>query len=119
MTESFDPLSFLTLGRQLAQQSGGEAHLRTAVGRAYYALYLYTRLKVLKKAYASHRKVFTLARQKDKQEGTAVADKLNDLYDLRKLADYHFEPVPYSDWKHVWSRARSIVDHILPQMQSW
>ena len=43
MTERFDPLAFLVLARELAGEGKDEAKLRTAVGRAYYALFLIAR----------------------------------------------------------------------------
>lgn len=45
MIQLLDPLTFLDLARDLTQRDQKEASLRTAVNRAYYALFLIAREK--------------------------------------------------------------------------
>ena len=45
MSEPFEPASFLKVAKDLADQQPDEARLRTAVGRAYYSVFLLARSK--------------------------------------------------------------------------
>ncbi len=119
MTQRFDAFAFLSLARELAAHSGDEAKLRTAVGRAYYALFLVAREKtnVREKRGAHQTVINTLRRQSGSR---AIADQLDRLRRLRHLADYDMFPADPTDrdWARNWSQARTIVDWLLPKLQT-
>lgn len=65
--EPFDPLNLLKLAQDLAN-IGGEAEFRTAVGRAYYSLFLLAREKTgaypAKKDDSAHALVINAVRKR-------------------------------------------------------
>ena len=119
MNQPFDPLEFLRLARRLAEQGTGERELRTAVGRAYYALFLVARDRTSVTATQGvHRAVNRAVRLRHGHRSTA--SQLNSLKRLREVADYEELPVDPSqrDWVVNWQRADTIATHILPRLQS-
>lgn len=103
---AFNPDGFFTVARQLTSDSVGEANLRTAVGRAYYSVFLVARnrLGVGDKTNV-HAKVIARLKAVDRTAG----DQLDRLRDLRELADYELRPQPIDvDWLHNWGKALSL-----------
>jgi len=96
----FDPLEFLNVARSL--RSGGEAHLRTCIGRAYYAMFLRARDNLADRGLIAptgfgedHGLVVTTLKSRRRW---AAGDKLNKLRKLRATADYSTStPVSESD----------------------
>ena len=120
MTQPFDPLDFLDLARELGARTQDEASLRTAVGRAYYALFIIARDKL---GFAMKRKaVHTLVTKELKRRRgyRSTADQLAALKRLRHTADYQMLPDNPSDrdWQNNWSRAEEIVNQILHKLQA-
>ena len=118
MTQPFDPVKFLGLARELASQGREEARLRTAVGRAYYALFLIARGKTgLRGKKATHRDVIKAVKKRNPSTG----HQLDALFRLRKLADYQLLPDNQNnrDWIQNWNRAEKIVNHVLPKLRSF
>ena len=117
MAKPFDPLRFYELASSLADQSPDEACLRTAVGRAYYAVFLIAQDRF--GISPECRRVNKLTIQKVKKADFATGDKLGRLKGLRVQADYYLIPSrEYEDWKKNWARAKSLVQDILSRIQS-
>lgn len=118
-TQPLDPLAFLALARELAGQGADEAKLRTAVGRAYYTLFLIARDKTgVKGKKHVHEKVISAV--KGRSGYRAVGDQLAKLRRLRVYADYHMLPERGTnrDWEMNWSIAIGLVDWVLPKLQA-
>lgn len=118
---SFDPLGFFDVAKRIAQ-SGGEANLRTAVGRTYYAAFLVARHKTgirkRKRRKSVHQLVIEEIRSRQGYKSTG--DELDDLFWLRIQADYYLVPdQPYENWPDNWMRAQRIFQRILPKLQGW
>lgn len=117
MIQPFNPLAFLNLARELANRDDDEARLRTAVGRAYYALFLVGREKTgIRGRRDVHNKVIKAVKQRPGYRSTA--DELGALRRLRTVADYDLFPGDPADrnWTHNWSRAQALVDRVLPRL---
>jgi hypothetical protein len=115
-----NPLSFHRLAQQLASQLGEEASLRTAAGRAYYAILLIARDKTGTSGGRNvHKRVIEAVRRRTAYRSTG--DQLDALRRLRTVADYEMLPADPAnrDWVANWSRADSIVNRVLPRLQSW
>jgi hypothetical protein len=115
--EAFDPLLFLSLARELGQ-SDDENKLRTAVGRAYYAIFLVARDKLSVVAgEKTHKEVFESLKRRNQFR---VRDQMMSLYKLRQVADY--EMVGLEDhcknWKSNWTRQEKLADVVLPHVRS-
>jgi len=115
---SFEPLDFLELARKLVvgELQDTEAILRTAVGRAYYALFLVARERTCTRERKKvHYRVIKAVKRRDRSTG----EQLKSLFRLRKVADYELVPENPRDrdWDQNWKRAKDIVDHLLPKLQ--
>jgi hypothetical protein len=115
MSAAFDPLRFLAVAQGLACPAADESQLRTAVGRAYYALYLLARERLGERAGKGERmKTMTALNRRD----PALKQKLALLEKLRVAADYHLVPqAPYDGtWEENWSEAYQLVRDIQPRL---
>lgn len=116
--EPLDPLAFLSLARELGSRNDDEAGLRTAVGRAYYALFLVGREKehgAIKGRKDVHRQVIEAVKRRRGYRSTA--DQLDTLRRMRTVADYDLLPDDANrNWADNWSRAQELVDRILPRL---
>lgn len=81
----FDPADFLRLAEEMS--AGDEARLRTAVSRAYYAVFLLARQRfgVGDPTPEAHREVFRVLYRR---RGPAVAARMRSLRRLRNASDY-------------------------------
>jgi uncharacterized protein (UPF0332 family) len=112
----FDPLRFLALAHELGQ-SNDEHKLRTAVGRAYYAIFLIARDRLSVVAgEKTHKEVFQALERRRKY---TLRDQMMRLYELRRVADYEMSPVdPHSqNWNHNWTRHEKLASKLLPEVQ--
>jgi hypothetical protein len=119
MPEPLAPLAFLRVAQELARQED-EAALRTAIGRAYYALFLSARDKTgVTSPRAVHTEVIRAVRKRPGHR--ALADQLDALRRLRVVADYQLLPddPTMRDWPSNWVKVQTLVDHILPKLQAW
>ena len=118
--DPFDPLDFLKLAQDLAKV-GGEDRLRTAIGRAYYSLFLLVRERTgafpARKEDSAHTLVINAVR---KRRGFAVGNDLYRLKQLRITADYQLLPadIALQDWSQNWATARALVQRLLPELQA-
>lgn len=120
MITPFDPLAFLTVARELVLLDKAEARLRTAVGRAYYALFLIARERTgIRGRRDVHKRVISAVRRRRGYRSTA--DQLDALRRLRVVADYQLLPEDPADrdWTGNWSRVQALVNRILPRLQIW
>ena len=109
----FDPTDFLRVAVSLAVQEEDEAALRTAVGRAYYSVFLAAREKLgVTTTERVHGEVVRLLVRHNRRLG----DQMQYLLNLRLTADYQMTPEKQSDqdWKSNWIRAQKSVAVILP-----
>lgn len=120
MIAPLDPLAFVQLARELACRVGEEASLRTAVGRAYYAVFLIARDKT-GVGRERHVRAEVIRAVKRRKAYRSTGDQLDALRRLRTVADYELLPPDPNDrnWVANWSRAESIVNRVLPRLQSW
>lgn len=120
MAESFDPLAFLELARELADGNPGEAALRTAIGRAYYGLFLTAREKTnTRGTNRVHARVVETVRSRTGFR--AAGEQLDALRRLRTVADYDLSSGHGAgpDWRDRWLMASALAGRILPRLQSW
>ncbi len=120
MIQPFNPLAFLDIARELGNGDREEAKLRTAVGRAYYALFLIARDKTgITGRRAVHTRVINALKKRKNYRSTA--DQLDALRRLRTVADYELLPSDHANrnWPGNWSEAHALVDRVLPRLQAW
>lgn len=118
MNQPLDPLSLIELAQELAVQDGEEVKLRTAVNRAYYALFLIAREKIgLQSRDNVHTK--TIQAIKRQRGYRAAGEQLDALRRLRTIADYELLPgnARDRDWKLNWQRTRLLMNELLPKLQ--
>jgi uncharacterized protein (UPF0332 family) len=112
----FDPGEFLKLARVIADSAVGEAHLRTAAGRAYYAAHLHAREQL--HAAGVLTPTFTgadhdLVIQKLRERGGIAGNIVDSLRALRIRADYRLNiPVRSSEVSRAVSFAEAIWDDL-------
>ena len=97
----------------LAGEAGDEIKLRSAVSRAYYAVFLLAREKT--KVTGEHDVHAEVIRRVSRQYSLMTGDTLRKLRTRRNAADYEFPPsAELRDWKENWkfaeSKARFLLD---------
>lgn len=116
MPQPFSPYDFLVVAQELARDGADEAKLRTAVGRAYYAMFLIAREKLgVTTTVQVHREVIRVLTRRRKTLG----DRFFDLFNLRQLADYELLPAHPrdQDWHINWARAQHLVALLHPALE--
>ena len=111
----FEPLDFLQVALDLAERSNRtEAHIRTAIGRSYYAVHLKALWGLERRGLfepnadaSDHGRVISTLRLHRRNE---AADELRRLRRLRDIADYRInvEIVP-ADWLSAKESAEKLV----------
>lgn len=117
VAQPFDPIDFLQIAGMINYQLSGEAALRTAVGRAYYSLFLIARQRTGIGAGPNiHQRVIREVKKRDATTG----QQLDTLRRLRTTADYEMAPSDpqYQNWAKNWSRADLITLRVLPKIQT-
>ena len=115
--QAFEPTEFLRVAYALATEDADEAALRTAVGRAYYALFLIARDKLgVVTTEKVHGEVIGILNRRNR---TRIANQLSSLLNLRLAADYQLVPErEYErDWRSNWVRAKQIVEYLRPELE--
>ena len=88
----------------LAGEIGDEIKLRSAVSRAYYAVFLLAREKT--KVTSEHDVHAEVQRRVNRLYGNSIGEYLFQMRRRRNAADYEFPPPPeLSDWKANWEYA--------------
>lgn len=121
---AFDPFRFFDFASSIAASDHSEVALRTCVGRAYYAIYLFTRERLLAKGIVTRKDV-----EKKSPHGSVIGglkrldrttgQQLGSLFDLRVEADYHLQSssAVYQDWSNNWQRASYIAQNLRRKLQ--
>lgn len=125
-----EPTQFFTTA-ELLKDKPGESHLRTSVGRSYYAAFLYFReyLKSLglekKKNLTQdvHRFVIQCLQYSNVPEGSKASKYLHDLRQLRTDADYRLDKkFSQNDADDAFAKAKATIDNytrsITPQREA-
>lgn len=82
MKRAFDPVLFVEVAESLAQDANSQAGLRTAIGRAYYAMFLMAREKTgVRDKQGAHDKVLEALEHRKEHD---VASELGKLRRLRE-----------------------------------
>lgn len=110
MTPGFDPRRFASLAAGLVREPGfpADARCRTAVGRAYYALFLAVRAKyetagvLTREARIGHGELRARLLGAAAAPAREVGLTLGALYEARRVADYQRAPSPV--WRNVVER---------------
>ena len=113
---TFDPREFLRVANELAQQTNDEAKLRSAIGRAYYAVMLCARERLgIRAQRRVHRLVISRLRSVDR----AAGDQLAKLETLRGVSDYDLiiDDLTQKDWQSNWRVASNFASHILRRIE--
>ena len=112
----FDPALFAQVGRSIIRPSSldKEARIRTAVGRAYYALFLAIRTEIrVQEGSASHGRDDRIDHGKLKDSLASannsdlnrLAEILSQVYEARRQADYVLEPI--GRWDGYFTKPRN------------
>ena len=119
----FDLLEFYRFANQLVQ-SPSEAAYRTAISRAYYAVFLtISNLPAVQRVMppasyreGSHIDVIRAIRRLHKD---SIAEYLSNLKQLRTLADYDLAPEEkFQDWEENWKEARRLTEWLIAALPS-
>jgi hypothetical protein len=113
----FDPLEFLRLADALVTDDADEATLRTAIGRAYYAVFLLARAKT---DVRGRRQVHERVRVAISPVNDRLAALLGTISTARYVADYEIRPTNenFTDWKRNWERVRRNVASVLEELDT-
>jgi len=116
MVSQFDPKRFLEIAIYLKNEPNVDniGSYRTAIGRAYYAAFLFAKDRTGK--YFNKEKMHQAVRNYYKSISRAdIADKLNVLFDYRVDADYHLKK--YID-RRICERCISISEGIIDLVEN-
>ena len=112
---AFDPLRFLQLADELATDDADEAALRTAIGRAYYAVFLLARMQtsVAGRHLAHHR-----VREELSPRSQRLAALLGTMASYRDMADYDLQPAnrQHQNWRRNWEHVRRNATIVLDEL---
>ena len=112
-----DPSEFLKTAELLKSQTE-QAHLRTSIGRSYYAVFLYfrerfRRLGLEKTKHPGrdeHAFVIQCLRFCGVTEGVKASQYLNDLQQVREDADYHLDRIfSQNDADDAFAKAKRVI----------
>jgi hypothetical protein len=111
----FDPLDFLRLADALVTDDANEATYRTAIGRAYYAVFLLARAKT---GVQGRRNVHERIREAISPVNLRLAALLGTISRTRDYADYELRPVnaDFANWKRNWESVRRNVTSVLEEL---
>lgn len=122
MPKLFTAMQFLEVARGLAVAPTNEAKLRSAVSRAYYALFLMVRDKA---HIAGKDSVHERAKTAVAAKSAAAGGIFQTLRELRTHADYvlragnpGYDPA-YDDWEDNWKNAEWCCTSLLTFLDQW
>jgi hypothetical protein len=113
----FDPLDFLRLADALVTDDADEATLRTAIGRAYYAVFLLARAKT---DVRGRRQVHERVREAISPVNDRLAALLGTISTVRYFADYELHPTNtnFTNWERNWEHVRRNVTSVLEELDT-
>ena len=112
---AFDPMMFLQLADELATDTADEAALRTAIGRAYYAVFLLARAQTsIQGRHQAHHRV----REELSPRSSRLAALLGTMSSIRLVADYDLQPSnpQIQDWRRNWRNIRENAAQVLDEL---
>lgn len=114
-----DPFDFLKFAKALAASDQSEVALRVAVGRAYYAVHIFARIKLKLPRNADDAHAAVIERIKRIRGYYGVADKLGMMRRLRTVADYEMMPESPADrnWQENWATVERLAEQIIPNLR--
>lgn len=103
----FDPAEYVRIASDLAKSTSDEAAIRSAINRAYYALFLVARDR-LGLEESDHISVVAAVKEEDRTAG----DQLGMLKFLRISADYHPTIMAggVANWLAHWRHVEPFLD---------
>jgi hypothetical protein len=113
----FDPERFLDVANNLLINAD-EGSLWTAVGRAYYAVFITARDRLrITETENVHGKVIDLV---NRSVGNSFGSQLAAMRRLRAVADYEMAPVDPTcrDWRENCEKQIALASLLLPRMKS-
>jgi len=114
---AFDPRLFTDIARNLAgQQPPEEGRFRTAVGRAYYSLFLIARENLrIRVREDVHSAVIRSLRAQNRRLG----DQLDQLRHYRVVADYELIPddPTKQNWEQNWNYVWQLATRLRPTLE--
>lgn len=117
MSAPFDPEEYFRFAREIAATSQSEAALRSAVSRAYYAVFLLARermdVRVTARAHES------VIRRLAEDGHVFLASLLGTIRSFRELADYSLAPdrPDHQSWEETWLRVERHVAHLIRELR--
>jgi len=117
----FKPRKFWKLAKDLIADRKYEepCRIRTAVGRAYYAAFLYTKNKLKALGYhfhddhRVHREVIDKLMNTGNPDYTTIGSKLDKLFENRRIADYRMgKPINLGEGNFCVEVSREIIDSV-------
>ena len=119
MLQRTDAEAIFALAQELAAlagEAGEEIKLRSAVSRAYYAVFLLAREKT--RVTAEHNAHAEVIRRVNRQYSLMTGDTLRKMRMRRNAADYEFPPpADLGDWKENWKFAEAKGRFLLDRFQ--
>jgi hypothetical protein len=116
----FDPQEFEAVANWVATNPS-ESHLRTAVGRLYYSLFLLAREKTnltRRRGRSLHDDVINEVRRLSGDK--TLGDHLFTLKEMREVADYQLEPdaPKHYDWQKNWDTATRLGSRVRVKLEA-
>ena len=114
---TFNPSEFLRLANELARDNSDEAKLRSAVGRAYYAVFLQARESL--GLSGNRRRIHRLVIGRLKGTDRSAGDQLDKLETLRGEADYELvvRDTLHRDWLSNWKSASVYSNNVFRRLR--
>lgn len=116
-----EPTDFFKTAKLLKTYAKEEAHVRTSIGRSYYAAFLFFREwlrtrgleKKIKPSQDNHAFVIQCLAFSRVSEGSKASQYLHDLQQVREDADYRLDKkLSKNDAEDTFVKARKAVDNI-------
>lgn len=119
----FKPRKFLKLAERLINDPSGRyeepSRIRTSVGRAYYASFLYTKEKMERSGikvpedHMVHDFVIDTLMDMDRKETTTIGSKLDKLRENRRIADYYMDtPIRMNEGKFLVRLSEEVINGV-------
>jgi len=125
-----DPTDFFKTA-ELLKTHVEEAHLRTSIGRSYYATFLYFREhlrsqgleKKKQPSQDAHAFIIKCLQNSNVQEGKKASTRLHNLRQLRTDADYRLDKkLSQNDADDAFAKAKNVIDdytnNITPEQET-
>jgi hypothetical protein len=118
MPDPFQPSEYFQVAQELAAHAPSEAHLRAAVSRAYYAIFLIARDKA---HLVGKERLHQMTKAAIQARSFAAGGEYESLRQLLVQADYLLFPddPAYEDWTTNWRDADYYATSLLDFLSKW